>query len=346
MQLSSISELLQQSGAQFRIFDMGRRISKLTTDQFDKFEQGLIPYPTPYLHHAWLALMLWNPKHKQQNVVWFLKFPLDEQGFLVQAVRDDFLGRLMQNIQQMLDNNAISDANDALKDNPFSFTPDQEKMAMFHAIAAQITQQPPSQFLAGAKAYFSGDLGWDQWSGVGYQGIADLVADLESQQHYLLNAIPNIPSEPLVALATYLEHSKPDHKIAEALLTRLKKAIAEPEQASLVAALLRGLSNTHSDTLRSEALQLALNSQYQGSAEVMAAIATRCNESLQHPELLYLFLERLAVSEAGQAGFSRILADLMFIPVMRILVLQQFRNENRSEALSKAVGTMFGKKFS
>lgn len=345
-QLSSISELLQQSGAQFRIFDMGRRISKLTTDQFDKFEQGLIPYPTPYLHHAWLALMLWNPKHKQQNVVWFLKFPLDEQGFLVQAVRDDFLGRLMQNIQQMLDNNAISEANDALKDNPFSFTPDQEKMAMFHAIAAHITQQPASQFLAGAKAYFSGDLGWDQWSGVGYQGIADLVADLESQQHYLLNAIPNIPSEPLVALATCLEHSKPDHKIAEALLARLKKAIAEPEQASLVAALLRGLSNTHSDTLRSEALQLTFNSQYQGSAEVMAAIATRCNESLQHPELLHLFLERLAVSEAGQAGFSRILADLMFIPVMRILVLQQFRNENRSEALSKAVGAMFGKKFS
>ena len=350
-QFNSISDLLHESGAQFRIFDMGRRISKITTGQFEKLEQGMIPYPLPYLHHAWLALMLWNNKDKQQNVVWFLKFPLDEQGFLIQAVRDDFLNRLMQNISQMLQKENLDQNNDALKDNPFSFTPDQEKMAMFHAQSATIIQQPASQFYAGTKAYLSGDLGWENWSTLGYQGIADLTARLEEDNNnaYLLNAIPHLPAEPLSALCTCLEHVEPDHRIAEALYHRLQQQLQtdqpQSDNANLIAALLRGLSNIHNEELKKTAIQETLVSSYAAKAEVMTAIATRCNPSLQYPDLLSLYLEKLAVSEAGQTGFSRILADLMFIPVMRVLILQAFRNPQRSEELSVAIGQMFGASF-
>lgn len=350
-QFNSISDLLHESGAQFRIFDMGRRISKISSGQFEKLEQGMIPYPLPYLHHAWLALMLWNNKDKQQNVVWFLKFPLDEQGFLVQAVRDDFLNRLMQNISQMLQKENLDQNNDALKDNPFSFTPDQEKMAMFHAQSATIIQQPASQFYTGTKAYFSGDLGWENWSTLGYQGIADLAARLDEDNNnaYLLNAIPHLPAEPLRALCTCLEHVEPDHRIAKALLRRLQEQLqTDPDETgntNLVAALLRGLSNIHNEELKKATIHETLASSYAAKAEVMAAIATRCNQSLQYPDLLSLYLEKLAVSEAGQNGFSRILADLMFIPVMRILILQAFRNPQRSEELSAAIGLMFGTSF-
>lgn len=349
-QFNSISDLLRESGAQFRIFDMGRRISKISSNQFEKLEQGMIPYPLPYLHHAWLALMLWNTIDKQQNVVWFLKFPLDEQGFLVQAVRDDFLNRLMQNISQMLQKDNLDQNNDALKDNPFSFTPDQEKMAMFHAQSATIIQQPASQFYPETKAYFSGDIGWENWSRLGYQGIADLVARLNEDNNtaYLLHAISQLPAEPLIALCTCLEHVEPDHRIAEALQLRLQEHLNQQSQtnnANLIAALLRGLSNIHNEEIKKAVIQQTLESSYALKAEVLVAIATRCNLSLQYPDLLSLYLEKLAISEAGQTGFSRILADLMFIPVMRVLILQAFRNPQRSENLSVAIGQMFGASF-
>lgn len=344
---SSISELLTESGAQFRIFDMGRRLSKLSTDQFAKLEQGLIPYPTPYLHHAWLALFLWHPANRTQNVVWFLKFPLDEQGYLVQAVRDDFLNRLLQNISQMLSETALNEANDALKDNPFSFTPDAEKMAMFHAQAARLTQQPASQFYQPTQAYLANHAQWDQWSQLGYQGIADVTARLDEANNsdVLAKAIPGLPSEPLVAFSTSLEHVTPNHMLANALLARLTQALKQPEQSALVAALLRGLSNIHSEAIKQQALRQTLASDYGRDAQVLVAIASRCHSTLQYPDILAVFLEQLAQSEAGQAGFSRVLADLMFIPVMRTLILQAFRQPERSDALSAAIGQMFGESF-
>ncbi len=345
---TSISDLLQNSGAQFRIFDMGRRISKLSSNQFEKLEQGVIPYPTPYLHHAWLALMIWNPKEKQQNVVWFLKFPLDEQGFLVQAVRDDFLNRLLQNMSQMIKSNEINSHEDALKNNPFSFTPDQEKMAIFHAIAADITQLPPSQYYSNAIDYFSGKKGWDQWTELGYQGIADLVIKAsqdEKMQALLTQSIPNLPAEPLSALCTCLEHIEPSFSLASALQERLTRELNTAQSGYLVAALLRGLSNTHSEEIKKQSLNAVLTSDIASNAEILAAISTRCHLVLQHPEILNLYLEKLAHSDAGQTGFSRVLADLMFLPVMRALILQAFRNPHRSEALSSAIGLMFGTSF-
>ena len=348
MSLTSLTELLSTSGTQYRILDMGRRISKLSKDQFDKFEQGLIPYPAPYLHQAWMALFIWNPKTPEQNVVWFLKFPLDEQGFLVQAVRDDFLGRLMQNIQQMLDNQTLDEQHDALKDNPFSFTPDQEKMAMFHAMASKLTHQAPSSFFNGAKAYFSGDLGWEHWQGVGYQGIADLVSRIEEGNHsaYVLNAIHNLPNEPLSALCTCLEHTKLSHTLLAALADRIEDELSKAAPSpALVAAMLRGVSQGHDQQTLRRLLLLTFDNPVSESAEVMVAIATRCHETLNFPDVLHAFLEALAVSEAGQSGFSRILADLMFIPTLRVLILQDLRNPERSEALSKAIGEMFGQSF-
>ncbi|MGB1239933.1 MAG: DUF3549 family protein, partial [Pseudomonadales bacterium] len=38
--LNSLTELLQESGAQFRIYDMGRKISKLSPETFAKVEAG------------------------------------------------------------------------------------------------------------------------------------------------------------------------------------------------------------------------------------------------------------------------------------------------------------------
>ncbi|MFW1677909.1 DUF3549 family protein [Pontibacter sp. JAM-7] len=347
-EITSLTELLRNSGAQLRFFDMGRRISKLTVEQFAKIEQQQIPYPLPYLHHAWLALMLWNPKDKTQGVVWFLKLPLDEQGYLMQAVRDDLLNRLLQNASNLLNSGGDKDTPDALKDNPFSFTPDQEKMAVFHACSTLATVEPASNYYAGAQDYFSGRDRFENWQALGFQGIADLVIrhQQDNNSQLISNAIPSLPDAPFEVLCTCLEHIEPTHELFEALCLRTEQTLQRGNASgNHIAALIRGLSNGRDQARKNALLLQILNSDYALEAEVIAAIATRCTDALQHPELLHPFLEKLAAGKAGQAGFSRILSDLMFIPALRGLILLQFRSNQRSEMLSKAIGEMFGQTF-
>lgn len=347
--ISSLTQLLRQSGGQLRFFDMGRRVQKLTTELFEKVENQETPYPYPYQQHAWIAMMLWNPKNKAQGVAWFLKLPLDEQGFLIQAVRDDLMQRLLKNadtILQLGDNQEQPE--DALKDNPFSFKPDQEKMALFHAYSTLTSAQPASQYYENAQEYFAGQKGFDNWQALGFQGIADLVVRHEKggNEAILTKAISLLPDVPFEVLCTCLESIEPGHKLYDALLTRaeqtLNRATANPNH---IAALVRGLSNGRHSERKQAVIQQILESDYALEPEVIVAIATRCNESLQDSALLQLFLERLAVNKAGQVGFSRLLTDLMFLPTLRALILMQFRTMERSEALEQAIGEMFGQGF-
>ncbi|MCP4595062.1 DUF3549 family protein [Neptuniibacter sp.] len=347
--ISSLTQLLRQSGAQIRFFDMGRRVQKLSADLFEKIENQQTPYPSPYLQHAWIALMLWNPKNKEQGVAWFLKLPLDEQGFLIQAVRDDLLNRLLKNAGGILQmEEGGEQPEDALKDNPFSFKPDQEKMALFHAYSTLTSSQPASQYYEHAQQYFAGQIGFDQWQSLGYQGIADLVVRHEkgSNAKILSKAIPLLPDAPFEVLCTCIESIEPNHELFDALALRTEQTLQKASaSANHIAAITRGLSNARNTPRKTELIGKIIDSDYALEPEVIVAVATRCNESLQEPVILQKFLEKLAVGKAGQAGFSRILSDLMFIPVLRALILMQFRNEERSEALSKAIGEMFGSDF-
>ena len=99
----TLTALFKQAGTAMRIYDLGRRIKAFSADEFERIETQATPYPTPYLQHAWIALLLWNPKSANENAVWFLKLPLDEQGFLLSAVRDDIVNRLLQNVQSSID---------------------------------------------------------------------------------------------------------------------------------------------------------------------------------------------------------------------------------------------------
>jgi len=353
-QFETLVSFIRQTDAQFRIFDMGRCISKLSPETFEKVEQGHIPYPNPFLHQAWVSILMWNPKNSSESVVWFLKLPLDEQGFLVQAARDDFLNRLLQNLSNSLGKSPLdqptdaTEYRDALKDNPFSFTPDQEKMAAFHATATLTTRQPASSYYQAAVDYFSGKTSLDDWATIGYQGIADFVvrhneADHESQ---LARIFDQLPATPLEAVCTFLEHIKSSQVLSDAIANRLSDACNDENSSpNLVGALVRAISSSNDEQKKVAELSGVLNSPFGTEPEVIAALASRCWATLQHPELLKAFLETLAENKAGQECFNRVMADLMFIPTLRALSLQQFRSPDRSEALSKAIGGMFGDGF-
>lgn len=341
----SLIDLLRQSGSQLRIFDMGRRISKLSADEFHKVEMGQIRYPAPYLHHAWVALLMWNPKLKDQNVVWFLKLPLDEQGHLVSAARDDLYQRLLQNASNLLQADKAEEVRDALKDNPFSFTPDAEKMAIFHANASLVMSNPASQYYEFAQQYARAEAPLENWPSLGYQGLADLVIrqDSGNNAEALAQRLTEMPAEPYEAICTALENVAPDHRIFSAIEKRLHTSLTTADTSSdHIAAQVRAISNGRNLSSVQALLCDVLNSKFALEAEVIAAIATRCSHALDSEAVMALFLEQLAVGKAGQAGFSRILADLMFTPELRIRALAAFRNPERSDALSEAIGEMFG----
>ncbi len=340
--IQTLTDFLRSTDASFRIFDLGRRISKLSQEQFEKFERTEIPYPLPLVQHAWLAVMIWHPKQPQQHLIWFLKFPLDEQGLLVQAARDDFLNRLAKSVgSQLLQQSADQDP---LKDNPFSFTPDTEKMAAFHARATRIFKQPASAYYQPARDYLSGLKGFEQWDQVGLQGIADISARLDQDDNARLvsKAIGQLPAPPLEALCASLEHEPPGPQISQAISARLSQAIDQADSSpNLLAAMLRGLSQSHSQELRYDALRRVLNSRFGAEIEVLAAIASRCWEALKDESIRRLFMDRLAINSAGQQSFNLMVRDLVFIPGMRASIMESFRDPQRSDDLSRAIGAFF-----
>ncbi|MCW9050766.1 MAG: DUF3549 family protein [Motiliproteus sp.] len=341
--IQTLSDFLRSTDANFRIFDLGRRISKLSQESFQKFEQTETPYPLPFLQQAWIAVLLFNPKQTDQHLIWFLKFPLDEQGMLVQAARDDFLNRIAKTVgNQLLEKSAEQDP---LKDNPFSFTPDQEKMAAFHARATSILKQPASSYYEPAREYFSGLRGFEQWDQLGLQGIADFCARLDERGNHSLaeKAISHLPIPPLEALCVNLEHEVPSHGICQALANRVEQLLSDPAtSANTLGAVVRGISQCHDAGLRRQTLSKLLESDQGANIELLAAIASRSWKDLEDSDFRRQFMERLAINSAGQQSFNLMVRDLVFMPGMRGPIMESFRDPQRSEALGKAIGAFFG----
>ncbi|MES9871345.1 MAG: DUF3549 family protein [Sedimenticola sp.] len=343
--ISTITEFLETTGARLRLFDMGRRITRISRDQFLKFEKTELPYPYPMQQQAWFALLFQDEERKIEPFIWFLRFPLDEQGKLLQAARDDFMHRLVERVGENLQAAESGEQLDAvLKDNPYTFKPRDDRMAVFHAKATRLLKQPHSQYFDHAREYFSGDLGWDQWSFVGYQGIAEM-ASLQDEDEFgqiLASAIPQLPERPLEALCHCLENEPLTLAITRAVLERMKQLLCEPEpDLMLVAAGIRAVSCSTSQNLKRELIEAVLAHPCASRIEPLAAISGRAWEILQDETVRRNYLERLAENSEGQEFFNQCLSDLLFLPGMRAPLLGALRDPERSERLSQAIGALF-----
>ena len=343
--ITTLVEFLTSSGARLRLFDMGRRVVRIPYDRFLRCEKNQLPYPAPLGQQAWLALLFQEPESSREPFAWFLRFPLDEQAKLSLAARDDFMHRLAERIGSRLDTaNNGGRIETALADNPYSFKPREDRLAIFHARISRRLKKPASRFYDHALAYFRGELGWEQWSFVGYQGIADIAArlDQDDNERMLIDALPMLPSNPFGAICHCIENEKISSQLATALLgvthTQLR---LEAPSAAAVAASVRGVSRSRSATLRRQLIRDVLASPVAEQVEVLAAIGGRAWESLAEGSLAGAFLERLAHNREGQVFFDRCLSDLLFIPGMREPLLNALRSDHRSPALSAAVGGFF-----
>ena len=331
--IHSISVFIESLGAKFRVFDLGRRVCRLTAEDFLNFESTAKPYPYPLQQQAWFAILHWAQDRPQDQVVWFLKMPLDEQGLLVQVARDDFLRQLILG--------SGADEDSSVENSGYAFTPKEDRMAMFHALATRTLGQSPSSYYAHARDYLSGKLGYDQWSFVGLQGLADVVARIGSDdnQELIRKAVQELPDQPLVALCGLLENQAVDVRVAESLMRRLTQHLEqESVDVSVASALMRALASAKATGIRDQAVLSVLGSTLGAGLEVLVSIGGRTWEALQDEKILMAYLERLAESEQGQALFAQLVMDLLFVPGMRSHIMQGFRHPDRSDRLSEAIG--------
>lgn len=343
-QLETISDFLKMSGFQYRVFDLGRKIQRISNQRFAEIESQKCQYPYPFQQKAWLSVLFWDEKSKAEPVIWFLSFPIDELGFLKLESRDAFLRDLLTNVDGNIKAHQQGGAaQDAMKESPFSFKPREDRLAMFHALATVELKQAPSQYYSHAKSYLSGDVGFDQWQFLGLQGVADVIARLEidNNAHALAQAVAKLPDVPLDTFMQCLENVRYSGKLSVAVSERLVSEMAKDSpQAPLMASLIRALSGSEAKTERMRLLQEILSSPFAEQIDVLAAVSGRCWNDLQDESLLMAFLEAAAHQE--QTVFNILLVDLMTLPDMRQKVLMSLRNPARSAMLSKCIGGFMG----
>ena len=335
--ISTISELLTLSGSQFRVYDIGRKIDKLSKEEFEKFEHNQLPYPFPIQGHACLAIAFWQ-KTTAQPYIWFVRLPLDERGLLNQGARNHFIAIIIEALGSDLSVDPTEKQEELLKSNPYNFTPPQYKLAFLNSELNNTLTKQASQFFERTKDYFcSPDSVLSQWHDIGVQGICDFAVksktDKEIENAYC-NVLDKLPAEVLMPLSIALENISLS---PEALSTLIKLfAQAKPE---LQPYILRSLASSSSHPYV-KAFVTELLTEASLSDDIVITIAGRCWQSLADATTMTQFLEQLAQKE-NLALFQTIFKDLVAIPTLRQIIFACMRSTERSPELAKAIGSLF-----
>ena len=340
MNINTLTDFLTHSQCQFRIYDLGRKVTKITNADFQKIEHNELPYPYPVQQHAFIAITFWQSSHPE-HFVWFLKIPIDEQGFINIQAQTGFIKMVVEAIGKDLTATISKKQQERLASNPFIFKPNLEKLAIFNAAINSSFVRPPSSFYQDAVNYFSGQTSWNEWQTLGIQGIADLTARLDhgNNQQHIINALPYLPAQPLQSLALCLENqTKMSTELANEIAKQANIELQKNNQDSAIL-LLRALSSAPAKGITKTLLEKQFSSDLIYNEHWYISIAGRLWHLLEDETLLNRFFESLANHQ--QTLFSELFIDLVAIPSLREKVLKQLRLTVRSPALSQAIGTLF-----
>ncbi|UJF18908.1 DUF3549 family protein [Vibrio sp. SS-MA-C1-2] len=331
--INSFSSLLTQANCQFTLFDFGRKITPINHEQLTAIEQNKIPYPYPIQRHAQFALAFWN--QGETPWIWFLRFPLDERGLLNQALTGDFLNYVMAAMGTDLSKEPSEEVKEQLANNPYTFKPSDDKLAMFNALLNQQLNQEPSQFYPAARQYLSGEVDWQQWQNIGLQGFADVCARLNQDNNAtsVRKALSHLPNEPRYALLGCLEHITIPDKLAVRLTELFDQQLQQPEpDIFLLTAYVRALGSAKANYLQPLILQI-LNTPQLCHQEMFIAISGRAWLGLNESKVASQFLIKLAQS-GNQNLFNQLFTDLVMLPELRMLLLSLVNHQPNPELIA------------
>jgi len=342
MNINTLTDFLQQAQCQFRIYDLGRKVTNISNEAFQQIAENTLPYPYPIQQHAYIALTFWQvDKQLQDHFIWFLKLPVDEQGLLKITAQTSFIKMVMEAMGENLTADISKDLQERLASNPFVFKPSAEKLAIFNAIMNTTFIRPASTFYPSTLHYFSGKANWNEWQALGIQGIADLCARLnyDDNQQRIINALPHLPQQPLQSLALCLEHQQNiDNALATAIAQQADIELQANHQETAIL-LLRALSSASTVSISKALFEQQFNSELVHNEHWYVCIAGRCWSLLEDETLLNRYFEALANHHPSL--FPQLFVDLVAIPALREKILKQLRLTARSPALSQAIGMLF-----
>lgn len=347
--IDTISQLLSASNSQFRLYDIGRKIEKISKDLFKKIELNQVPYPNPTQGHACIAIVFWQQK-SPQPYLWLLKLPLDERGLLNQGARNHFVAIIVEALGSDLTQEANKQQEELLKNNPYLFTPAQYKLAALNSKIKRSLKQAPSEYLEPFVTYLNDSNDWSNWQAVGVQGITDFAIRINDKNNtnLLIKALPHLPNEVLFPLCSALENESFSVELIEALLslfnyeeTKIKNTTAKStiERTKFQQHVLRSLAS-NSSHVHVKSFITNLLEQKNITSEILITLSGRCWLALTESEQLMVFFEHLIHAD-NQPLFNSIFKDLVAIPIMRPIVFQCMRSPQRSEKLSHAIGQLF-----
>jgi hypothetical protein len=334
--INTISEFLLHAGTDFRVFDMARGIRPLETQLFLDIETAQQPAPFPRQQHAWFGVLFFNKSASTTHYIWFVKFPLDEQGLVIAAARQQFLQIVVEALGQTLDKN--TNDNNQLPDNPFTFVPNQQQLADFNSICRQNLDLPASQHFAKAHRYIVEPTKYD-WRDVSLQGLADFtcVLNKEPYKRLLLTQFSVIAPEMRHAICTSLENHVLDHDLTN-LLVDWYEQHSNDEQ--ILSATLRGLCQSVQQLTVKTLLYSILGTKNGQNSAVLMLIAARHWRYLTDNEMLVRYMQALANCDTD--SFIGLYSDLVQIPQTRATMLSVLRWPIKSPELTTAIGHLFG----
>jgi hypothetical protein len=345
-QINTISEFLLQAGTDYRVFDMARGIRSLGSQLFLDIENATVPAPYPRQQHAWFGILFFNKQMSNEHYIWFVKLPLDEQGLVIGAARQQFLQIVVSALGQTLDKQ--NKQHNQLPENPFTFVPNQQQLADFNSIGRVELGISLSGCSNLVEQYLTAPEQHD-WRAISLQGIANFTASLQQSKnkHLLLTQFLMLAPDMQHALCASLENHQIDEDISSLLIHWYHQDIKDEKRLHSV---LRGLCQSQTKVIVNSFISLILhstneqvNERINGHSSVrLMLIAARHWQCMKEPAILALYVEQLAACE--DEPFIGLYSDLVQIPEIRELMLSVLRWPEKSPQLSQAIGQLFGQK--
>lgn len=335
-QINTISEFLIQAGTDYRVFDMARGIRPVESQHFLDVESATVPAPYPRQQHAWFGILFFNKTMSHERYIWFVKLPLDEQGLVIGAARQQFLQVVIEALGQTLDKQ--NSPNNQLPENPFTFIPNQQQLADFNSIGRVELGIPLSEHFNLVEQYLTNPSQHD-WRTLPLQGIADFTASLQQDtiRQLMLKQFSTLAPDMQYALCASLENHPVEEEISILLINWYHQDIADEKRLH---SALRGLCQSQAKIAVNSLITFALNGVNGQTSEVLMLIAARHWQYLKESTTLTLYIELLAVCKDDL--FIGLYSDLVQIPEIRGSMLEVLRWPQKSPQLSHAIGQLFG----
>jgi len=339
------------------VFDLGRGLRRIDNQQFFDWENQIAPCAYPRQNHAWFCISFWQsgentaPTTKTETYIWYIKLPLDENGLLIQASRNQFLEIVITALGAELQH--THNENAQLPENPFIFEPSQQQLADCNAHIRKALNHTSRDY--SKVSHYMQAPSVQDWQGLSVQDIADYVCASEGKddckiQATLAQNLSQLPRAVLNCVLASLE--------AVYVNTCLSQAIVEfhacQEDPALAALCLRAMSlvpninmlerNSNDQHAISIAyIKQLINNPSSLDIETSVVIAGRYWPIFEDESTLLSYMHKIAELDDSYALFIAIYSDLVKVPLCRASMLALLRNTNRSDLVSEGIGKLFAK---